>query len=139
VPCAFCGATDDTTHSVQLGHDVCLSCYGARTPPSPPPDPGDRPLMRFVAHETRRKRRADRERAALAIDELAACERIAAEAHATARRAMVDPVIHVVLTECPHCDSDGTWLPYQIVPRWDVTIFRCQSCGYRRVDDRRAR
>lgn len=76
-----------------------------------------------------------------AYDSLAACEQIAQAADELGRQACVDPVLHVVLTECPACHAErgdplGLFLPMKIVPRHDVTVMRCQACGYERSDQR---
>jgi hypothetical protein len=98
---------------------VCLACL--------PPCPAFRGAPR------RRARRGT-----VAIDELGACRRIAQAAAANGARAIVDPDLHLVATECPHCGpiDDPLWLPLLIIPRAAATLFSCRRCDHERVDVR---
>lgn len=51
-------------------------------------------------------------------------------------RPIIDPILEVVLVDCPDChaqDSDptGLWRPAMIVPRGKLTTFDCGACGSR--------
>lgn len=54
-------------------------------------------------------------------------------------RPLLDPVLEMVLIDCPSChaqDTDplGLWRPLQVVPRAKVTIHHCTACA--RHDER---
>lgn len=74
--------------------------------------------------------------------DLERCHDIAGAAREQGAAAEVDPVLEIVLTWCPRChaeqaDPQRIHLPLKVVPRGEQTIFRCDTCGYGRVDGRR--
>jgi hypothetical protein len=61
----------------------------------------------------------------------------AAELHDRGLRPIVDPVLDVVVADCPSChaqDSDplGLYRPLWVVPRGQTTRFRCDACAVER-------
>lgn len=66
-------------------------------------------------------------------------ERLAGAYGEDGLRPVIDPVLEIVLIDCPACraqDTDplGLWRPLQVAPRAGVTIHHCTACG--RHDER---
>jgi hypothetical protein len=138
VACETCGLdTEEVAWSEQLRRYVCFDCYRHDAPDAGFADT-DWVVMRLERQWRAERKREDARRAALALDEIAACERIVERARSRGLRAMVDPVLAIVVTECD-CGHGGdpNWLPLQIVPRWQATVYRCACCGFEQTDARR--
>jgi hypothetical protein len=53
-------------------------------------------------------------------------------------RPIIDPVLELVRCECPEChagmrDPHGMYRPLVVIPRRDVTLYRCDACGVEEV------
>lgn len=63
-------------------------------------------------------------------------ERLAAVYDEKQLRPVIDPLMEMVLIDCPRCkaqenDPEGMWRPVRVVPRTKTRIILCTACGAR--------